>query len=84
MHKIKINLGPSLGWMYITRADLEFDPATWPTRTAAREWADSQFYSHAEYRIECVETEYDVVEMTIKPNDTFEDIIGSMRNVESV
>lgn len=84
MHKIKLNLGRSLGWTYVTSTEKEFEPRIWPTRTAAREWADRQFYNHAEYRIECVETEHDVVEMAIKPNDAFEDIMGSMRNVESV
>lgn len=81
MYKIKLNLGRSLGWLYVTDTDKEFEPRTWPTRTDAREWADGQFYSHAEYRVECVETEYDVVEMTIKPNDTFDDIMGEYSGV---
>lgn len=74
MHKIKLNLGPRLGWH-----DVSLDGESvnsFPTRTHAREWCDRMFGSHAEYRIVRHVTD---VGITINPDDTFEDIMGSMR-----
>lgn len=74
MHKIKLNLGPRLGWQ-----DVSLDGEavnSFPTRTQAREWCDRMFGQVAEYRIV---RHVPAVEVTIKPDDTFEDIVGSMR-----